>query len=254
MSVPDKASDKGSLVAERTLKALLLFTEQKMLSVLEIATALEISQTAAYRIVHTLFELGFLKRGQEKKYMLDTVILKLADMVDSDLRSIATPIMKELMQEFNESIELSVSYNPLHYVIIEEIESSNSLKWTSPIGEPRSLYAGIGKTHLAFKGSKAVEELLNNTDLVPYTKNTITDVEQLKQELQTIQNCGYGISRGEHTEGVVGISVPIMDTDQKIAKAVLSTVIPDNRFREDQLFSYISRLQEAAKRIGAFIR
>ena len=246
--------EKGSLVAKRTLQALLLFSDHKYLTLTEAAQMLGISQPAASRILNTLQELGFIKRDEQKKFSLDTLLIRLSKMVESNLRNLALPVMKELASEIGESVQISVSQHSRYYVIIEEIESRHLLKWSSPIGEPRELYAGSpGKTHLAFKNDDELNTLLDEMPLVAITPNTITDKTRLLEDLRRIRENGYAISKGEYEEGTVGISVPVMDSSKTRLVTVLSTVIPQSRFSEDKLPFYISMLKKSAEKISTLI-
>ncbi|WP_226036140.1 IclR family transcriptional regulator [Aquibacillus saliphilus] len=245
------SKSSGSLVAERTLQVILLFQNNKKLTLSEIAKSLEISNTATHRIVSTLWEQGFLLRDESKRYMLGSIFIKLAQMVEPNLRNTALPIMKKLSKETQESIYLSISHNPSYYVFIEGVESPHPLKWSVDFGNPASTYAGAGgKTHLAFHNEDRWSEVIHGNDLTPYTNNTIIDKAKLLNELETIRTQGYAISKSERYQGVIAISVPVNNISRQATSTMaLSIFIPEYRFEDNKLDFYISMLMKAAREI-----
>ncbi|MBQ0140419.1 MAG: IclR family transcriptional regulator [Kurthia sp.] len=251
---------KGSLVAERTLKALMLFSAKRYYTVTEIANSLEISLTAAYRIVETLQETGFIKREQSKEYTLDAPnILQLYNMVQYDLRDVARPIISELTSTFKESVYLSVVHNNnSYYSFIEGEESPLPIKWSENIGSSYSLSTGTaGKTHLAYITEDFSEDekdtFIAQLDLTQHTEKSVTKIEQLKKSLDEILANGYCYTQSEHIQGVVGISVPVFNFQKKNIVAVLSVFMPDTHFNRDQLSYYVAHLQKGSDKIGTSI-
>jgi DNA-binding IclR family transcriptional regulator len=240
-------NEKGSLVAKRTLKALLLFADHKSLTLSEIARSLEISQTAAYRIVATLHEMGFIKRDENKRYQLDSLLIRLAKMVEPTIRSVALPVMTSLSKQLdNESVTLSVS-REAQYVVIEQIDSSHTVKVTDITGLPNPLLRGaLGKIHLAFKGADERDRILDM-----HEKQDHIDRKAYEEVLRQIRQDGYAFTKGEHTPDIAGISVPVFDSSRQKMVAGLSIVMPLSRFQEDRLEYYVQCLKTAADTISS---
>jgi DNA-binding IclR family transcriptional regulator len=248
--------NEKSLTAERTAKVILLFQENKKLSLTEITELLGISRTAAYRIVTTLKDMGLLIRDSSKKYMLAPIFLALAKMAEPDIRDIASPIMKNLLNEIPENICLSTSDDPNYFTFIECVEGPQPVKWTPKVGEPNfALGVGaVGKAHLAFKDEKEIEDFLLKFTPEKFTSNTITDKDKLMEEIRDIQKNGFAISEGERFEDLFGIAVPIFDRTERKAVAILSVNIPIFRFDKKMINQYVSLLKRAANEISAQIK
>ncbi|MGZ9818140.1 IclR family transcriptional regulator [Peribacillus simplex] len=253
-------ANKGSLVAERTLKALMLFSKKKYLSVAEVAASLEISLTAAYRLVETLNNTGFIKREQSKEYSLDAPnILQLYNMVEQDIREVARPIIKKLAMEFRESVYLSIVHNDnSYYSFIEGEDSPSQVKWSEHIGRAYPLATGTaGKTHLAYLikdlNESEREAIISKMELTPYTENTIVTIEKLKKSLEKILDDGYCYTNSEHLPGAVGISVPVFNFKKTSVGAVLSVFMPNSHFDESELKKYVTSLIAEANKIGKSI-
>lgn len=250
-------TNKGSLVAERTLKALMFFSTKHYLTVSELANELEISLTATYRIVETLQSTGFIKREQSKEYTLDAPnVLKLYNMIQPDLRNVARPIIKELTVNFRESVYLSVVHNTNNYYsFIEGEDSPSPIKWSEHIGSAYSLSTGTaGKTHLAYITKQFTEheknDFISKLDLTAHTENSLITVEKIKESIAEILQKGYAYTNSEHLYGVVGISVPVFNFQKKNIVAVLSVFMPNSNFDEEKLEFYVSGLTKAANEIG----
>lgn len=245
------SSSSGSLVASRVLDILLLFQEEKALTLSEIARRLELNQSTAYRLTTTLRTKGFLQRDKMKRYNLGPVLLKLARRVESDIRVVALPVMEDLANEMGESVYLTVSHDPRQYVCIEAVESRrHALTWSVDIGQVEPTYVGsAGKVHLSLRDEDEVHEALRHMDLKPYTPYTITDPNRLLDELAEIRRRGYALSYGERHEELVGISVPICPEARHPKLPVLSFFIPKHRFAQEMVHDHVEHLKRAAERI-----
>lgn len=245
-----KSSQKGSLMANRTLQVLLLFQDQKKLTLTEISRKLKISHTSAYRIVFSLASYGFLTRDENKNYMLSPLFLRFARMVETDLRNKALPILQELAKLTQESAYLSVSHHIDHYVFIEGVVSPLPLKWSVEIGGFDVSYAGsAGKVHLSLYDDEEIAEYFEKNPLTPFTSATKTAAE-LWEEIRRIRQNGYAISYGERIDGVIGISVPVRDFSGSSKSVVLSLFLPESRANEEKIISHIQALKQAAKQIA----
>ena len=77
-----------------------------------------------------------------------------------------------------------------------------------------------------------MKQSLNN-GLKQYTKNTITDPDQLRSHLNEIREDGYAYSIEEFSEGVITIAAPIYDYTGKVIGA-LSMVGPIQRIQQQK--------------------
>ncbi|MCM3759893.1 IclR family transcriptional regulator [Alkalihalobacillus oceani] len=250
-------SNKGSLVAERTLKALMLFSKNKYILVADVAKALDISLTAAYRIMDTLYSMGFVKRNDNKTYSLNpSKIIQLYQMVEQDIRSASRPVLKKLVEEIKESVYITVLYDDKSYIYIEKEDNpSPFFRWSTNLGEILPLPAGTaGKTHLAYLIKDLDESekgrIISGLELKPFTKNSITNPDELKKSLNKILKDGYCFTNSEYSHGVVGFAVPIFNFDQSELVAVLGMHMLEAKYSEEKLQEYVTPLKKAAKEIS----
>lgn len=247
---------KGSLIAERTLKALMLFSKDKYLSVADIALHLDISLTSAYRIMESMDEIGFIEKNHTKRYTLRPQnILQLYNMLEQGLMLASAPVLEKLVSYLQESVYLSVIVDEKNYSFISQRESPLDLKWTGKLGEVNPIPVGTaGKTHLAYliKDLNKTEKdlFISSLQLNKYTQNTITSHNKLKKSIEEILETGYCLTKGEHIEGVVGIAVPVFNFDKTKSIAVLGVHMVASRYNEEKLEKYVDALKGGSEQIS----
>ncbi|MEG6615104.1 IclR family transcriptional regulator [Peptococcaceae bacterium 1198_IL3148] len=94
-------------------------------------------------------------------------------------------------------------------VILEKLESTQSVSVHSQVGKKSSLYCtSVGKVILANLPQAKIDHFLDTYPRVKYTDNTIVDKEQLLAELEKIRQNGYAIDIEERELGVRSVAVP----------------------------------------------
>lgn len=77
-----------------------------------------------------------------------------------------------------------------------------------------------GKVILANLPERKRTKLIERLELERYTKNTITNTEELYEELDDIKRYGYSINREEYMKGLRAVSVPVGLFDGHINGAI----------------------------------
>lgn len=219
----------GALV--RGLEVLRAFnSEHDSLSLTELAHVLGWSRTMPYRFVYTLQHLGYLRQDpQTKRYSLGSRVLELGFeyLHNLQLPVIAQPYLERLRQEVDASAHLGI-LDGTEVVYVARIQTRRIAGSSIHVGSRLPAYAtSMGKVLLAFQPPEFLEQLLQSQKLVPHTDRTITERNQLEQELKFIQQHGYVFNDQEFEFGVRSIAAPIFGTGDKIVAAinVTSTVI-----------------------------
>lgn len=78
----------------------------------------------------------------------------------------------------------------------------------------------LGKSMLAKLPEHMLAEYIARTVLVPYSAKTITDLEKLKESMETIRREGIAFDDGEYMEGLRGVASGIDDGKGGIVGAV----------------------------------
>lgn len=239
---------------DHALSLLLMFRDHETISSHQVAEAVGVSKTAAFRLIATLLDRGFLRKAPGRQYAMGPVLVHLVRRFQEsqDIVSIARPVMKALHAETRESIFLSVPSGRGSYLLVAGLESPQPVRWVGKIGEQSALFAGSGgKAHLASLPDPEIEALLENADLVAYTTHTITDKAALWEDIRRIRRQGYAISYGERYIDACGISVPIVNY-RGTGVAVLSIYLP--MVRAERLGELIAKAVQGARTISELLK
>ena len=179
---------------ERALQILECFDDQRPeRGISEIAQAVGLHKATAYRIVTTLVNYGYLEWiAESQKYRLGLELTSLGAKVirRMDLRQEALPFMKELVQEWDETCDLSI-FDQGRVFYIEVLRGDHALTISAAVGQRLPAYCtASGKLFLAYLPEPELNEILD-CPLTKYTENTITSPDEIRKQLDTIRNQGY---------------------------------------------------------------
>ncbi|MDQ0219259.1 IclR family transcriptional regulator [Peribacillus cavernae] len=226
--------------------------EEKELSLADLHRKLGLSKASLQRILNTLVLYGIVDKNEERKtYRLGIELYFLGHLVEknSNILSIANPHMKDLNKLFDETVSLSIIHQNQRKCI-GYVASNHELMALTYIGQYSPLYAGASaKALMAYLSDQELNEILDGLTLEPITKETITDKEKLKKEIQTIREQGFAISNSERVVGSFSISSPIIDRFNKVIAAI-TLMIPTVRVDESKMETYIKHVKETASIIS----
>lgn len=251
----NKKQPKNSSL-DKALYILSFYGDQKdTLGLSELSRLSGIPKATVYRILSTMVDRGYLQKvdvmGKESQYKLGLKFLELGNIVSNniELKTIARPFMEKIKETINESSQIIVrSGNEAIY--IDKLECDRPVKAYTAVGRRAPLYAGAcPRAILSFLPDEEIDEILNSVELIKYTKNTVTDKDEIWKMIKDARKLGYTISHGELAEETFAIGAPIRDHNGNIAGS-LSIVGPDSRLNENTIDLYISVVLEATKGIS----
>lgn len=199
------------------LKALdvleLLASEEKHLSVSEIAQVCGQSRPTAYRLLTTLQHRKYVSSDGDGRYRLGTKLLSFSKGVINsiDFHQIAKPELNGLTQQSNERTHFAIlDHGEALYVA--KVESPQPVRMYSTVGTRNLLHCtAVGKAMLAFLPANERTELLNQSELTKRTPNTITDREILMEHLKKIRAQGFAIDDIENEEDIRCVAAPVFN-------------------------------------------
>lgn len=222
------------------------------LSVSELEEILSLPKVSIYRFLRVLLKKGFImQNSQTRKYRLGIKVFELGSIVlkDMELRKVAFPLIEELSKQSGETVHLGV-LDGKEVVSIEGSESGHSLRISLPIGKRVYLHStGIGKAILAFLQDEEIDEIIKEKGLPRFMKNTITDPEALKQEIQLIRERGYAVDNEENEPGIRCVAAPILDSSQHVI-ASISISGPSVRITDERIPELANMVVETSQKIS----
>lgn len=208
----------------RGLEILKLFSEERpTLSLVEIAKELDVSRTVPFRLLYTLQTLGYLHQDENtKRYSLTPKVLELGFAFLSTLKlpEIAQPYLEKLRDEIGASCHLSIlDGHEVVYVGSAPARGVSAVNVNIGLRLPAHAVAN-GKVQLAYQPQDRLNQLLYGSNLKPFTERTQTDFVDFQEELASIREKGFAITKGELHHGIQSVAAPIFDRNGTVMAAI----------------------------------
>lgn len=222
-------------------------------SLSEISRSSGLSISTVYRIVSVLLENGYIIHADGRgKYLIGAKFLEFGNVVKSALKieDVARPFMQKLQQLSNESVHISRSHGT-EMSYLEIIHTSQILRVVPVIGTKVPLHCtAAGKVFLAQLGKADRQKLFEKgKPLKSYTKNTITDINELNKQLEIVKRNGVAIDGEECVPGITDVAAPVIDSDGNLA-ACIGIFIPSPRATKKKIASLVSMVKKSALEIS----
>jgi IclR family acetate operon transcriptional repressor len=242
----------GTEAAARVSDVLLAFLQGPgSFGVSALARELGLSKAVVHRILQTLVHRGLLTSHLgTREYHLGPAAAALGARAlrESDLRTVAMPVLRELQQATGETTTVSALV-PGGRVYLDQVESAKEIKMTVEVGRRFPLHAGSSSTCiLAFLPPDQQEEVLAG-DLDTLTPRTIVDPDRLRDRLDEVRRTGVAQSDGERQAGAGSVAAPVFGVDGSVQGAV-SVCGPADRVGPAARERFVPLLVEAADRVS----
>jgi DNA-binding IclR family transcriptional regulator len=238
---------------DRAIAILRLFSAQHAeLELLEISERVGLAKSTCHRLLATLEHNGFVTSLERGRYRLGLVAAQVGEVAIRQLRPgpAAHAQLTALCEETGETIGLTILQGD-SALVIDRAESTAPLRMQYGIGTLLPVHASAsGKVLLAF--SAGVPDPLGTRPLDAYTPATITDIDQLRVELDQIQRCGYAVDREELYVGLVCLAVPVLDRFEAPV-AAMGISGPSARMVPSRFPGLIVALQRHALEIAPYL-
>lgn len=201
--------------------------------VTEVADRLGIAKSTAHDHLSTLVEHEFLvKDGTEYRVGLKSLHYGMGAKNRIELVDAAGPSLEHVVEETDEIAWLVVEeYGQAVYV--EKAVGQRAVQPYGSIGKRVPLHnIAAGKAILAHLPEERIRGIVEQRGLPAQTERTITDIDELLAELETIREQGYARNDGETFEGFRAVASPILHEGELLGSIVVSG--PENRLRGER--------------------
>lgn len=238
----------------RAIAILQSFTaDVPLLGIADLGRQLDLDRSAVMRAVATLVGKDLLEQDPVSgKYRLGFGLLEMAGTMlqGHNLPTVVHPFLRELADLVGECARLSVLYREDSVLQIEEATSAHLIGYSGWTGSRLPLYCtASGRVLLAYMESERQDRLLSSIKLLPRTSSTITDPDELRQELVAVREQGYSITLGEFLDGIYAVAAPVLGPEGGMPVA-LTLVGPKFRFTEEKVRACTGTLSAVANEIS----
>lgn len=217
-----------------------------------------LNKTTAFHLLKTLENRGYVEQSYDTQFYKPG--WKSYDMASSLYNNLTIvqagrPYMEQLFNEFDETVLICYCGKVQDQVMgtcCWQIESTNPLRTTLPIGTHLPLHCtSQGKVYLTGLSEQMLSDLINRLDMTPYTPNTITDRQILREQIEKIRSDGFCVEREEFQSGVCTVAVPIIKyTGRIIFSLVIS--MPTQRATDDRINAMIEKMLPMARELSRY--
>ena len=246
-------SESPSVAVERALAMLeAIAQDSDGLSNAEISRTLQIPKSSASYILRTLEKQGYLNRDPESaKYRVGLKILSLSRGALSglDVREVALPVMRHLMEKTNLTCHLAILDGP-DAVYIEKVEPQGFIRMDTWVGRRMRVHAtSVGKALVAYIPQERLEKILAERGMEKRTAKTITTLPRLLKSLEKVREQGYAVDDEENNLGARCLGAPIFNQGGTIEASLgLSGTI--NQVNQQTMPRIVEHLRDAARHVS----
>lgn len=207
---------------ERGLSVIRAFNQQHpRMTLSQVAKETGLTRATARRFLHTLVSLGYTATDGREFWLRPHVLeLGYAYLSSISLPDLATPHLRHLVDEVNESSSVSV-LDGSDVVYVARVPTRRIMTVAISVGTRFPAHAtSMGRVLLAGLAPARLDDLVASTQFEALTPKTITSADKLRAELDRIRERGWAMVDQELELGLRSIAAPIHNAQGKAVAAV----------------------------------
>ena len=221
----------------------------------EIARALGLPRSSAFRLLQTLESLEFLERRANGAFHLGPAVLRLGfELVASlEIGESGREVVERLCAETGASTQLAILDRKEVVVVLKKNPSSTFVS-SVQVGTRMPAHATvIGRILLQDLGGAGLRKLYPEGKFKQLTRHTPRSVAELERLIARDRERGYAVSESGYESGISAIAAPVRNHEQRVA-AVLSIIVPQPQLeakRRDELVrKAVAAANELSRRLS----
>jgi IclR family transcriptional regulator, arginine deiminase pathway regulator len=238
---------------QSSLEIITVIQQLEGASVSELADEVGLTPGTVHTHLMTLVDHGFVVK-ESNTYELGTQFVVLGEYVrnHSELYQAGKDEVDRLAEETGECVHLIVEQQGWEVSLYEQFgakAAGTELYIKKREDRRRTLHStASGKAILAYMSDDQVSEIVDEHGLPEATPNTITDKEELFEELKHVRDRGFALNDEEEVLGTRAVAGPIRDSD-RIVRGAVSLSAPSSRLTDDLFRTKIPKLITEAANI-----
>ncbi len=228
-------------------------SSQEGLSFKAIQTQTSIPRTTLIRILETLGNQEFVRQRSNRTYLLGNELLRMGLQFSNslDLKDLSTPVLEHLANATRATSHLAVPSGNKSLIVVVQ-ESPERVRAASKPGFLADLHcSSTGKCFLAHLMHDPIGWFVE-TNPPSHTNASITDPQQLSQELDHIRERGYAVDHEEYSKGVRCCAAPVRNAAGTVIAAVGVTA-PSSIFIPEKESQVAEQVVQAARELSSLL-
>ena len=209
---------------------------RRFMTLADIARAADLDRSATQRLVYTLETLGYLKRIEgTRNYGLSSKVLQFSHsyLKANQLIDKASPYLLDMSRNLGETCNLH-ELDGHEVVFVARFPGRHLIHIDFVIGSRLPAYfTASGIAILSALPEDVRQDLLKRTQLEPLTPYTITDPDELREQVQVAAMRGYSIQVNQSVMGDISVAAPIIDEHGR-AVAAVNISVPTTRWTRER--------------------
>lgn len=201
--------------------------------VTELAKELDIPKSTVHRHLQTLEDLEYVMKTGDI-YHIGSRFLYVGSAVRHREEAYIQikPKVQGLAAETDERAQFMIEEHG-YMVYVHRETGDRAVQTNTQLGKQMPIHATSGgKAILAELPDEEVDAIIDRHGLAEHTQNTITDKDELYEELRQIREDGVSYNDQEFIDGLRAVSVPIIGPDGRVLGAI-GISGPSHRLKED---------------------
>jgi len=223
-----------------------LLQEREEAGVTELAEELSRSKSSIHAYLATLAEQKYVVE-RDGLYSLSLKYIDLAEHVKDQVGKF--DVIRAEIDELADVTDEVAQFGTLEHgdlVYLYKVRGDAAVETMSTIGSRETLHStALGKAILSVIDEARVRELLGPGPLPAKTDNTITDIDELVDELEVTAERGYAIDDEENILGLRCVSTPVVLDDGTVLGSI-SVSGPSSRITSERIDELEETLERAA--------
>lgn len=218
---------------EKAFKVLHAFDgPRRHMTLADISRVTGLDRSATQRLVHTLAELGYIRRiPDSRNYGLAPKLLQLSYnyIRANELIDKASPYLLDISRTVGETANLH-ELDGTDIVFLARFPGQHLVNVDITVGSRLpAFFTASGTAILSRQPLARRREILAQTDLRPLTPYTETDPDKLLRRVQRAAERGYAIVKNETVLGDISVAAPVMDLRGNTVSAI-NIAVPTTRW------------------------
>jgi len=195
--------------------------ERPAMTLADMSRATDLTRATVRRLLHTLVSLGYVCTDGRTFELTPRVLdLGFAYVSSLQLPDIAQPFMEALSDRVHESVSASV-LDGTQIVYVARVNTQRIMGISLAIGSRLpAAWTSMGRVLLAGLPDVRLEEFFDTLVVKGLTEQSITDLDALKAEIDSVRSQGYALVDQELELGIRSVAAPLRDRQGRTLAAI----------------------------------